>query len=91
MDKYITLAFFYIGGKRKKEEIYLENIRLKQKFGVALRDDDDDDDEYSTITVLERLELLQKNQEDMKNGIIKKKNGVKVCIDIYNVFKEVIF
>ena len=74
----------YIGGKRKKEEIYRENIRLREKLGEA--PDDDDDDEYFTMTVLDRLEQLQKDQEDIKNGIIKKKNRVKVCIDIYSVF-----
>ena len=77
----------YIGGKKTKEEIYLENIRLREKLGEAPRDDDDDDDdEYFTMTVLDRLEQLQKDQEDIKNGIIKKKNRVKVCIDIYRVF-----
>ena len=75
----------YIGGKRTKEEIYLENIRLREKLGEASRDDDDDD-EYFTMTVLDRLEQLQKDQEDIKNGIIQKKNRLKVCIDIYRVF-----
>ena len=72
---------FSIGGKRKKEEIYRENIRLREQLGEAPRDDDDDD-EYFTMTVLDRLEQLQKDQEDIKNGIIQKKNRVKVCIDI---------
>ena len=43
------------------------------------------------MTVLDRLEQLQKDQEDIKNGIIKKKNRVKVCIDItaFSFFKGI--
>ena len=58
------------GGARRKDapEIYLENIRLREKLSR-----NGNDEESFTLTVLDMLEQLHKDQEDIKTGMIKKK------------------
>ena len=73
---------FCTGGARRKDapEIYLENIRLKEQLGRV----NGNDEESPTLTVLDMLEQLHKDQEDIKTGIIKNKYRKRV-IDI-NIF-----